>query len=60
MISIESLLGMIATEVVEEMTADDYVWKSKNSNSRNEAELFPIPYNLELIERSDGSYEWIE
>lgn len=53
MISLNSLLNMVATEAVEatEQSGESYSGKTETPCIR---------YNLELIEQSDGSLEWME
>ncbi len=54
MISIDSLLDMIATEAITGPEGQEY------SIERRESNLPPINYPLQLIEKADGSYEWVE
>ncbi len=51
MLSVESLLGIIATEVLE---------GDINENPSTAYDLPPIKFNLELIENPDGTYTWVE
>ena len=48
--SIESILGMIATEAIEGVEVKPEIIDY----------LPPIKFNLELIELPDGKYEWVE
>ncbi|MFA5174444.1 MAG: hypothetical protein WC438_04660 [Candidatus Pacearchaeota archaeon] len=57
MISLRALLGMVETEAVEaihESRANDSSYKPKPDN------LPPINYRLELIQKPNESYEWVE
>ena len=51
--SINYLLGMVCTEACEESFEKGF---SKEYNK----DLYPIQYNIELIIRSDGTYEWMD
>lgn len=50
----ESILGMIATEALEE--GSEY----RTNDDKKKDNLPLIDYRLELIQRKDGTYEWIE
>ena len=54
MIGLDMLVNMIATEVIEEEYKNNFFDKSSHTN------LPPIRYDLELIRKPDGSYEWME
>lgn len=69
MLSIDSLLGIIATEAVgggipdhhfDEFRNKDYVPKKPEPPKVQELPFQPIKYTLELIKRPDGSLYWIE
>jgi len=68
--SIKELLGMIATEVIEGRAEDHCFDEFRNKDfvpPKREYEppkiksiQKPIQFNLELIKKADGSYEWVE
>lgn len=53
MISIDTLLGIIWTEGIEE--GGDIIPSRDSQDS-----LPPIKYSLELLQKPYGSYEWVE
>jgi len=68
--SIESLMGMIATDAIERGGEPEihHADESKNKQhpylektlSKKKSTLPPIRYHTELIQNPDGSYEWID
>lgn len=65
--SIDDILGMIATDSVEEGVGgrenesvyinDSYLHNKIGKKYEN---LPPINFDLELVEKEDGSYAWVE
>jgi hypothetical protein len=70
MLSIESIMGMIATDAIEsggegdryKGNCHDEILKpaSYDTGIRGEVNLPPIQYDLELIQHPDGTYTWVE
>ena len=66
MISLQTLLDMVATEGIEGGARDHYFDTERNREfvpeepERTYPPHRPIRYGLELIEKPDGSYEWVE
>jgi len=68
--SIKQLLDMIATEAIEGGAQDHCFDEFRNKDfvppkreyepPRIGPKLPPIVFKLELIKKSDGSYEWVE
>ena len=70
MISMNSLLDMVATEAVEGVSRDHYFDEFRNREfipseppsrrKETKTNLPPIRFGLKLIEQPDGSYDWVE
>jgi hypothetical protein len=67
MISINNLLDMIATEAIEGQGPEEHHFDESKNKPYRPLEILgvvpklpPIIYNLELIKKADGSYEWVE
>ena len=61
MISINNLLDMVHTEAITGENITDREGNAiKPEPPENITKLPPIDYKLELIEKFDGKYEWVE
>ena len=64
MISIDNLLNIILTEAIEKSqppeNSIDYSKKKDEYEKTTNKKVLPIHYKLELIEKKDGSLEWVE
>ena len=64
MISVENLLGIIATEAIEYGGMSEEQWRKEGCQMperlHNLEGLPPIQYNLELLRRDDGTLYWVE
>ena len=62
MISVEKLLGVVSTEAIEDDVgnSDDESTALGIALDDKGNPLPAIDYRLELIRKSDGSYEWVE
>jgi hypothetical protein len=58
MISIDSLLGMVATEAAEAIEESRRENPQPRQTTAND--LPPINYKLELVQDSDGNLYWVE
>jgi hypothetical protein len=59
MISIDSLMGIIATEAIEGEPIDNPFPEPRKEVKYDDG-LPPIRYDLQLIEQPDGSLVWVE
>lgn len=69
MSGLKILMDMIATEAVEGGARDHYFDEFRNREyippepetySQSKTRLPPIRFNLELIKKPNGSYQWVE
>lgn len=64
MISIEGLLGIVATEAIERGGMSEEQWEREGcpipETPLQDRALPPIDYKLELTKNPDGTYSWVE
>ncbi len=58
MLSLDTILGMVATEAIEHPREQPY--RVEQVQHTKPAALPAVQYNLELVSKPDGTYKWEE